>query len=43
MSSTVSAKTAGAALALHNDVAKIAFTGSTEIGKLMLIYAGSPT
>jgi gamma-glutamyl-gamma-aminobutyraldehyde dehydrogenase len=33
-------ETAGAALALHNDVAKIAFTGSTEIGKLMLVYAG---
>ena len=33
-------ETAGAALALHNDVAKIAFTGSTEIGKQMLIYAG---
>jgi acyl-CoA reductase-like NAD-dependent aldehyde dehydrogenase len=32
--------TAGAALALHQDVAKIAFTGSTEIGKQMLIYAG---
>ncbi len=31
---------AGAALALHNDVMKIAFTGSTEIGKQMLIYAG---
>lgn len=31
---------AGAALALHNDVAKIAFTGSTEIGKQMLVYAG---
>ena len=31
---------AGAALALHNDVAKIAFTGSTNIGKQMLIYAG---
>ncbi len=31
---------AGAALALHPDVAKIAFTGSTEIGKQMLIYAG---
>jgi acyl-CoA reductase-like NAD-dependent aldehyde dehydrogenase len=27
-------------LALHMDVAKIAFTGSTEIGKQMLIYAG---
>ncbi len=33
-------ETAGAALALHNEVAKIAFTGSTEIGKQMLIYAG---
>lgn len=31
---------AGAPLALHNDVAKIAFTGSTVIGKQMLIYAG---
>jgi acyl-CoA reductase-like NAD-dependent aldehyde dehydrogenase len=31
---------AGAALALHNDVAKIGFTGSTEVGKLMLVYAG---
>jgi acyl-CoA reductase-like NAD-dependent aldehyde dehydrogenase len=31
---------AGAALALHGDVAKIAFTGSTEVGKLMLVYAG---
>src|ERR1700681_686896 len=31
---------AGAALALHNDVAKIAFTGSTEVGKMMLVYAG---
>jgi gamma-glutamyl-gamma-aminobutyraldehyde dehydrogenase len=31
---------AGAALALHNDVAKIAFTGSTTIGKQMLVYAG---
>jgi gamma-glutamyl-gamma-aminobutyraldehyde dehydrogenase len=31
---------AGAALALHADVAKIAFTGSTEVGKLMLVYAG---
>lgn len=33
-------ESAGAALALHMDVAKIAFTGSTEIGKQMLIYAG---
>ena len=32
--------TVGAALALHNDVAKIAFTGSTTIGKQLLIYAG---
>lgn len=31
---------AGRALALHMDVAKIAFTGSTEVGKLMMVYAG---
>lgn len=31
---------AGAALALHRDVDKISFTGSTEIGKRMLVYAG---
>jgi gamma-glutamyl-gamma-aminobutyraldehyde dehydrogenase len=31
---------AGAPLALHADVNKIAFTGSTEVGKRMLIYAG---
>ncbi|MDZ7749886.1 MAG: aldehyde dehydrogenase [Halofilum sp. (in: g-proteobacteria)] len=31
---------AGAALALHDDVAKIGFTGSVEIGKQMLVYAG---
>ncbi|XP_044757600.1 aldehyde dehydrogenase [Coccinella septempunctata] len=31
--------TAGAALALHPDVEKIAFTGSTEIGKKMLAYS----
>lgn len=31
---------AGKALALHNDVDKIAFTGSTEVGKLLMIYAG---
>jgi acyl-CoA reductase-like NAD-dependent aldehyde dehydrogenase len=31
---------AGAPLALHNDVAKIAFTGSTVTGKKMLTYAG---
>ncbi len=30
----------GKALALHNDVDKIAFTGSTEVGKLLMIYAG---
>jgi len=31
---------AGKALALHEDVAKISFTGSTAVGKLMLQYAG---
>lgn len=31
---------AGKALALHPDVDKISFTGSTAVGKLMLIYAG---
>jgi len=31
---------AGRALALHNDVSKISFTGSTEVGKLMLQYSG---
>lgn len=31
---------AGQALARHRDVAKITFTGSTEVGKKMLIYAG---
>jgi gamma-glutamyl-gamma-aminobutyraldehyde dehydrogenase len=31
---------AGKALALHHDVDKIAFTGSTEVGKLLMIYAG---
>jgi len=33
-------ETAGKALALHMDVAKISFTGSTEVGKLILQYAG---
>ena len=33
-------ETAGKALALHHDVAKISFTGSTEVGKLILQYAG---
>lgn len=33
-------ETAGRALALHGDVAKISFTGSTEVGKLILQYAG---
>ncbi len=33
-------ESAGKALALHNDVAKISFTGSTEVGKLILQYAG---
>ncbi len=31
---------AGQALARHMDVSKISFTGSTEVGKLMHIYAG---
>ena len=31
---------AGKALALHPDVDKIAFTGSVEIGKLMMVYSG---
>ncbi len=31
---------AGRALALHNDVRKITFTGSTDVGKLILQYAG---
>ncbi len=30
----------GKALALHGDVAKVTFTGSTEVGKLILQYAG---
>ena len=30
----------GKPLALHPDVDMIAFTGSTEVGKLMLVYAG---
>lgn len=33
-------ETTGKALALHNDVAKISFTGSTEVGKLIMQYAG---
>jgi gamma-glutamyl-gamma-aminobutyraldehyde dehydrogenase len=32
--------TAGEPLALHDDVAKISFTGSTATGKRMLVYAG---
>jgi gamma-glutamyl-gamma-aminobutyraldehyde dehydrogenase len=31
---------AGKALALHMDVDKIGFTGSVEVGKLMMIYSG---
>ncbi|MBS0389397.1 MAG: aldehyde dehydrogenase family protein, partial [Proteobacteria bacterium] len=31
---------AGKALALHDDVDMVTFTGSTEVGKLMLRYAG---
>lgn len=30
----------GKALALHMDVSKISFTGSTEVGRLMMVYAG---
>ncbi|NDU78312.1 aldehyde dehydrogenase family protein, partial [Actinomadura sp. DSM 109109] len=33
-------ETAGAAIAEHNDVDKVAFTGSTEVGKLILQAAG---
>ena len=32
-------ETAGAALAAHNDVDKVAFTGSTEVGKLIVTAA----
>jgi gamma-glutamyl-gamma-aminobutyraldehyde dehydrogenase len=32
---------AGEALALHMDVAKISFTGSTAVGKKLMMYAGS--
>ncbi len=32
--------TAGKALALHMDVDKISFTGSTAVGKLMMVYSG---
>jgi gamma-glutamyl-gamma-aminobutyraldehyde dehydrogenase len=31
---------AGKALALHMDVDKISFTGSTDVGKLMMVYSG---
>lgn len=31
---------AGKALALHPDVAKVSFTGSTAVGKQLMIYAG---
>src|ERR1700742_2030119 len=34
-------ETAGAALAAHNDVDKVAFTGSTEVGKLIVQAAGT--
>ena len=30
----------GKALALHEDVNKISFTGSTDVGKMMMIYSG---
>jgi gamma-glutamyl-gamma-aminobutyraldehyde dehydrogenase len=32
--------TVGKALALHMDVDKIGFTGSTDVGKLMMVYSG---
>ena len=34
-------ETAGAALAAHNDVNKVAFTGSTEVGKLIVAASGA--
>src|SRR5271156_3811824 len=34
-------ETAGAALSAHNDVDKIAFTGSTEVGKLIVQASGA--
>jgi phenylacetaldehyde dehydrogenase len=34
-------ETAGAALAAHDDVDKVAFTGSTEVGKLIVAAAGA--
>jgi phenylacetaldehyde dehydrogenase len=34
-------ETAGAALAAHDDVDKVAFTGSTEVGKLIVTAAGA--
>ena len=34
-------ETAGAALAAHGDVNKVAFTGSTEVGKLIVAAAGA--
>ena len=34
-------ETAGAALAAHPDVDKVAFTGSTEVGKLIVAAAGA--
>jgi len=32
--------TVGKALALHSDGDKISFAGSTDVGKLMMVYAG---
>src|SRR6202046_5537334 len=34
-------ETAGAALTAHNDVDKVAFTGSTEVGKLIVAASGA--
>jgi phenylacetaldehyde dehydrogenase len=36
-------ETAGAALAAHGDVDKVAFTGSTGVGKLIVAAAGAAT
>jgi len=35
-----SGSTVGKALALHSDVNKISFTGSTDVGKMMMVYSG---
>lgn len=35
-----SGETVGKPLALHMDIDKVSFTGSTSVGKLMMVYAG---